>query len=769
MRIGFLAERLLVGFGVDLVIDQVATRLSSAGNDVTVYAANVEEGARTGTYAVERLPVAPDRLYPRYEFRARRWAPYLDAQDLDVVFIETFPFFSLIPVLATPTVAVDHGISSTEGMSLPRRAMFSYVSRMQYRHYLPRASALVTVSEFLRNSFPREIGSRTRVIPNGADHYPTTPERREAARAALGIGPEEIAALYVGRLNPDRQPYKGTADLLRFAPQWRTKGIRLVMAGRGEETDARLIRAAGGVAVLGPPPGRMPDLYAAADIFVTASRWEGFDLPLAEAHHAGLPSVALDIGAHREVAAPGETAILAGDAARLAEGVELLAGDPVLRRTMGEEAGRRARDRFRWDDAATAYEDVARSAGRVRTDARRVGSAATDVTAIVLNYGAEYDVLERCLGSLARQSRPVETILVDNGSARNRDALDALQHTFPGVRQLRLDKNYGFSGGINRGIAEVRTPYVFVLNNDTEVAGNAVEEMHRVLATAETDIVGVAPKLVFDDDPEVFDAVGNLVTATGVAFNMGIGQIDIGQYDRVERTFGACFAAALIRTGAFATGRVGPLDESFFMYYEDIDWCFRANVLGYGFLTAPGAVVRHRHSYTSRLLDYSFKYRLIERNFIRTVLKNFERGHAVRAATRRSLVQLRNAVRGIYPKHSLLVILETLVGLPRLLRARAAIQGRRRAPDDAVTGFSRGERSCYDATRYAPERSLTTIEAMYRRKYLVTGDERYREIASAAADLQRHRADPPLIQERLQALLKDEPARVQQLAREIAS
>jgi hypothetical protein len=275
----------------------------------------------------------------------------------------------------------------------------------------------------------------------------------------------------------------------------------------------------------------------------------------------------------------------------------------------------------------------------------------------------------------------------------------------------------------------------------------------------------VAPKIMLMSDPEVFDAVGNLVMPNGAAFNMGIGQIDIGQYDRVEQVFGACFAATLIRTEAFTPGRVGPLDESYFMYYEDIDWCYRANLFGYKFLTAPASVVLHQHSYSVRSLEYAFKYRYIERNFIRTVLKNFERGRALRAVIRRLLSHVMNVIAGRYRKASLHVIFDNLLVIADLLRKRAVIQTRRKVSDADIVRFAHGERPCFDPERYAPQPGPATIEMMYRRKYLVTGEPHYREIADVAGNLDMHQlgASPEVVRELLGPLLKDEPSRISQL------
>lgn len=793
-QIAFVNERMLRGFGVDLVIDAAATELAARGHDVTVYASAVDDpGPRR--YRLERTPTRASRFPSRYESRARCWAGYIDAAGHDLVFVESFPFFSLIPRLSTPTVVVDHGVSPTTGMSLLQKGAFAYIRGSQQNRYFPRAAGIVTVSEFVRSLLPQRLASSARVIYNGVDHYlPATADERERMRRKLGVAGEQAMLLYVGRLNHRRQPYKGTADLMRAASRWRTEApeVRVVMAGRGSDADAQAISRAGAIPLLDVAVEEMAALYAAADVYVTASRWEGFDLPLMESAYQGVPAVALRVGAHPELVRHGETGILASDIDELFGEARRLALDRPLVRKMGEQAQQHA-IRFTWARAADSYEGVIEEHGRARSSAPLVvaqaatagagarssvaageapaGSqaallagetpASADVTAVILNYGATDEVLRKCVASVAGQSYALKVLLVDNASPRNREAVGAIESEFPDVRVLRLDRNYGFAGGMNRGVAAADTEYVLLLNNDVELEPEAVAEMRRVI-DSDGDVVGVAPKILLESQPGVIDAIGNLIDPRGAAFNMGIGQLDVGQYDRVERTFGACFAAALLRRKAFDPGLVGPLDERYFMYYEDVDWCFRAGLLGFKFLTAPGAVVYHTHSLSTRELDYGFKYRLIMRNFVRTVLKDFSLRRALGICARRMLGLSRNVVRGPHRVASFLALKDIVLGFPAFLRARRCIQERRRVQDKDLFDFSHGERAFFDPMTYQPHRQLEVLEAMYRRLALLNGEERHLRIAEAVALLagSRLRFDGKFARERLRRLMESEPAHV---------
>jgi len=798
-RIGFVSERLLLGFGVDLVIHCVASELSARGHDVTVYA-SVAEGMRSGhwqrpplngmkpavngaapvsgdvfdrRYRVDLIPTPARGVFPLYDRNARRWADYLDAARQDVLFIETFPFFSLIPRLKTDTVVVDHGVSPSDGMSLFKRLNVAYMRMSQQRSYFPHAAAVLTVSEFIRSLLPEQMASRASVVYNGVDHY--TPKatgdssKRDEMRSRLGVSDAERLLLYVGRLNPEDQPYKGTADLVRAAVGWRAAKtpVRLVMAGKGSEADAGMIREAGGIALLDVPPGDMLALYSAADVYVTASRWEGFDLPLMEAAFHGVPCVALGVGAHPELVRNGETGLLAENVEQLVRSVTDLSRDPSRIEAIGAGARQHAAG-FTWARTTDAYEKVlgdvsaagaSASAARSPTAdvAQEPGSqVARDTTAIVLNYGAPFDILKKCIASIAKQTVPVEILLIDNASPRNLEALGDVERQFPDVRVLRLDKNYGFAGGMNRGVTAASTEFVLLLNNDVVLEPGVVAEMHKVMAL-DKDIIGVAPKILFESSRNVIDAMGNLIDPAGMAYNMGIGQLDIGQYDRIERTFGACFAATLLRRNAFDEGMVGPLDERYFMYYEDVDWCYRAGILGFKFLTAPAATVYHVHSLSTRELAYSFKYHLIMRNLLFTLMRNAARYR--RPWLRVALGLTRNVIRGPFRLASLRAVVEATILLPVYMRARRRVQSRRRTPDQELFDLSHGERPHFDPTSYSPIRRLEVLEAMYRRLALISGQDRHRRIADnvSAISATRLRFDREFALQSLRPLVAEEP------------
>jgi GT2 family glycosyltransferase len=393
------------------------------------------------------------------------------------------------------------------------------------------------------------------------------------------------------------------------------------------------------------------------------------------------------------------------------------------------------------------------------------------ISVLILNYNASAEALKACVASVDGSACAdlAEIVIVENGSTEHRSAPAEVAAGFDRARVVDLGHNWGFSGGINRGVAACRSPRVFVLNNDTEVDPDALAACAEVLDRQPPECLAAVPKLLFLDNRHLIDAVGNGIDAVGSAFNVGIGQLDVGQYDRVERCFGPCFAAGLFRREAFDDDHVGPLDESYFMYYEDVDWNWRANLFGYHFVTAPAARVYHVHSAASRHLDYSFKYRLIERNLLTTVLKNFEGGRAVRVWVRRLVAHLRNLVRGRYPAATVRIVAEAVRRLPATWAARQAVARRRVRSDIEVIRLAHGELPYFNPAEYAPQYTFANLAAMYQRKALVEGERRWLDVAEMARALEtsRLRFEPGFIADRLLPLLDGEPDFIHDFVRRI--
>src|SRR3954453_24227422 len=128
-NVAFLTERMRLGFGVDLVVDQVAAGLAERGHQVTVYASYEDGTYRDRPYELVRFSVPAIRYAPLYDLEAARRAKRfgLAARGHEGFFVETQPFFCLLPWLKERAVAVDHGVVDTHGFKLSVRANFAFV------------------------------------------------------------------------------------------------------------------------------------------------------------------------------------------------------------------------------------------------------------------------------------------------------------------------------------------------------------------------------------------------------------------------------------------------------------------------------------------------------------------------------------------------------------------------------------------------------------------------------------------------------------------
>jgi GT2 family glycosyltransferase len=166
-----------------------------------------------------------------------------------------------------------------------------------------------------------------------------------------------------------------------------------------------------------------------------------------------------------------------------------------------------------------------------------------------------------------------------------------------------------------------------------------------------------------------------------LAYKIGAGQRDAGQYETPRRVFGACAGAAIYRRALFDT--VGLFDEEFFAYYEDVDLSFRAQLAGFPCLYVPTAVVAHVGSATAGKESALF-YHLWIRNRIYLTIKNLPRKQLLRDAPKLAEGHARQwgrALRNGFAREALRAHREALLHLPSMLRKRAAVQRLRRVSD----------------------------------------------------------------------------------------
>jgi len=302
------------------------------------------------------------------------------------------------------------------------------------------------------------------------------------------------------------------------------------------------------------------------------------------------------------------------------------------------------------------------------------------VTVVIPNWNGK-DLLGPCLESLNRQTfQDFEVIVVDNGSTDESAAL--LQKYFPQVKLIRLEKNYGFSAAVNVGIAASYSPYIALLNNDTEVHSSWLKELLEALE-ANPKAGSAASKILFSHDRSLINTAGDEWSVFGVAYQRGNNCRDDPKYNRLCFVFSACACAALYRRDVL--NRVGLFDESFFAYMEDVDLGFRIQLAGYLCLYVPSATVYHKHQQTSSRIPH-LRDHWTERNKLLVLLKDMPCAAFLLTLPFTFLFTTLNFWR-IIRRRQLLIYLKAIsdvVGLlPRVLRERRAIQKNR-----TITGIA---------------------------------------------------------------------------------
>ena len=285
--------------------------------------------------------------------------------------------------------------------------------------------------------------------------------------------------------------------------------------------------------------------------------------------------------------------------------------------------------------------------------------------------------MDGVLESLARQSyRGFETIVVDNGS--NDGSVEHLRRRWPEVRVIEWPQNRGFAAAVNEGFKGAGGEFVALVNNDVELDPGWLQAAVTAL-DRRGDAASIASRLLEWERRNMLDGTGDLVGWDGYCIRRGQGEKDVGQYSEPGPVVSACAAAALYRKAAFED--VGPFDESFFAYVEDIDWGLRAQLAGWRCFYEPSAVAYHVGGATSGEMS-GFELFQNHRNAIVMMFKNLPLPALIVAGpwavARRAVSLLKAGVRG-EGRILLRAWMAAAAATPTTLEARREVQRRRRS------------------------------------------------------------------------------------------
>jgi GT2 family glycosyltransferase len=236
------------------------------------------------------------------------------------------------------------------------------------------------------------------------------------------------------------------------------------------------------------------------------------------------------------------------------------------------------------------------------------------ISIIIVAYNSAAQI-GACLRALQRQrcASEYEVIVVDNAST---DDSRAIAGGFPTVQLIAEPENWGFAGGVNRGVAVARGRLIALLNPDAEPAPDWLEQL---AAPFDDPSIGVVGSKVLGPDKRIQSVGSDLQVQVLLSSHRGGGERDTSQYDQVADVW-AVHGAAMAFTRSLWEA-LGGFDEGYFpAYWEESDFCERARRAGYRVVVAPRAVVAHHEASATGKFSPEF-YFYYHRNRLRYAAK----------------------------------------------------------------------------------------------------------------------------------------------------
>jgi GT2 family glycosyltransferase len=241
---------------------------------------------------------------------------------------------------------------------------------------------------------------------------------------------------------------------------------------------------------------------------------------------------------------------------------------------------------------------------------------APSVSIILVNYNS-HDFTIDCLKSLQHLTYPnVTWLVIDNGSKPG--SVEAIRQAFPQVPLIETGANLGFTGGNNVGIRyalERGADYIMLLNNDTTVAPDMLDRLVEIMES-DPGIGAAGPMMYYYDHPDTFWSVAGAIDwKTGTTRMIGLNEPDRGQFGTAPQPADFISGCALLaRRAVWET--VGLLDDDFFMYYEETEWCVRTQRAGFRLVYVPTAMIWHKISIEARAISPFIYYYMTRNRFL---------------------------------------------------------------------------------------------------------------------------------------------------------
>ncbi|CAN5188811.1 glycosyltransferase family 2 protein [soil metagenome] len=242
------------------------------------------------------------------------------------------------------------------------------------------------------------------------------------------------------------------------------------------------------------------------------------------------------------------------------------------------------------------------------------------LSVIVVNWNSRSD-LEACLQSLVAQTHPdLEVIVIDNGSTDGSGAM--VRDRFGQFALVEAGENLGFAEGCNRGIARATGPWIALLNNDAVADRDWASALVVAAESAPRDCGMLQSAMFFLDRPDTINSMGLFLTRSGGAIDRLEGE-PRKPVDDVAIFCPTGGAAAYRRTMLDAIALpTGWLDREYFMYSEDFDLGWRAQLAGFSARLVSKSIVLHKFHGSTRRRGRAWFVSMTRTNRLRTLIKN---------------------------------------------------------------------------------------------------------------------------------------------------
>ena len=228
------------------------------------------------------------------------------------------------------------------------------------------------------------------------------------------------------------------------------------------------------------------------------------------------------------------------------------------------------------------------------------------ISIIVLNYNAG-DLLLDCIESIKKSSyQNIEILVVDNISS-DRSQIRC-KEKFPDIKLIQNEKNLGYCGGNNVGIKEAKGEFIVILNPDTIVESNWINEL--VIAQKEFGDALYQPKILSLNEENIIQSTGNMLHVFGFGFARDKGNKITNKEENIEKIGYA--SGTCLFTSRSVLDKVGLLDEFLFLYHDDLDLGWRAAQIGINSYYVPKSKIYHAESYSLKWSAKKFYW--LERN-----------------------------------------------------------------------------------------------------------------------------------------------------------